>query len=165
MRLSYCDTDTSSTAMSISGSVPIASAASNAFSMNSRSVVYSDFPAFSNPAMPLLSWKNSAGDFCVRFLSPFAFRFVGFFGGIVRKRVVFPSVAPRWRSRPRPRRSGARRSSGSSCRRRPFKPTKFITSGAHIKSHDSSMYNDALVEMYIYIFNTTNANQIVSRAR
>ena len=91
MRLSYCDTDTSSTAMSISGSVPIASAASNAFSMNSRSVVYSDFPAFSNPAMPLLSWKNSAGDFCVRFLSPFAFGFVAFFAGIVRNARALPS--------------------------------------------------------------------------
>ena len=28
------------------------------FSMNSLNVVYNDFPAFSNPAMPLLSWKK-----------------------------------------------------------------------------------------------------------
>ena len=100
MRFSYCDTDTSSTAISISGSVPIASAASSAFSMNSRSVVYNDLPAFSNPAMPLLSWKNSAGDFWVRFLSPLALAF--FFGGmspLLARRASTPRRRHRARAR------------------------------------------------------------------
>ena len=75
---SYSPSVTSSTAMSTSGSTPMDSAESSEFSMNSRSVVYNDFPAFSNPAMPLLSRKNSAGDLDFRFLSPAP----GFLGGI-----------------------------------------------------------------------------------
>mmetsp|Transcript_350 Transcript_350/g.1177 ORF Transcript_350/g.1177 Transcript_350/m.1177 type:complete len:276 (-) Transcript_350:791-1618(-) len=68
--VSYCVSVTSSTNTSTCGRTPMCSAASNAFSMNSLNVVYNDFPAFSNPAMPLLSWKNSAGDFCFKFASP-----------------------------------------------------------------------------------------------
>mmetsp|Transcript_14935 Transcript_14935/g.64011 ORF Transcript_14935/g.64011 Transcript_14935/m.64011 type:complete len:288 (+) Transcript_14935:1385-2248(+) len=79
---SYSPSVTSSTAMSTSGSTPMDSAESSEFSMNSRSVVYNDFPAFSNPAMPLLSRKNSAGDLDLRFLSPAP----GFLGGIAPRR-------------------------------------------------------------------------------
>ena len=47
---------------SISGSTLIDSHASSEFSTSSRTVVYSDLPGLSKPAMFLFSEKNSAGD-------------------------------------------------------------------------------------------------------
>ena len=52
----------SSMVMSISGSTLIDSHASSEFSTSSRTVVYSDLPGLSKPAMFLFSEKNSAGD-------------------------------------------------------------------------------------------------------
>ena len=52
--------------------------------MNSRSVVYRLLPAFSKPAMPLLSRKNSAGDLLFKFLSPEVLGLGGMLHGVSR---------------------------------------------------------------------------------